>query len=174
MSTYSIGQLARIAGVSRTTLLYYEQAGLLVPRARSAAGYRHYDEAAAERARRIAAYRATGMPLASIAALLDGQAASAIEQRLGEIAREMALLREQQAVLLRLLGKTDGGQMDKDRWTALLREAGMDDAAMARWHALFERQSPDAHASFLRSLGLDDDEVSRIRSWAAGTGQNGV
>jgi DNA-binding transcriptional MerR regulator len=176
LSTYTLGMLARFAGVSRTTLLYYEQVGLLLPHARSAAGYRQYDDAAAGRARRIAAYRATGMPLASIAALLDGPAASAIEQRLAGIAHEMAQLREQQAVLLRLLGKADGAALDKEGWSALLRAAGMDDAAMARWHALFEQQAPDAHAAFLRTLGIDEPEVERIRAWSrvAGAGQMGV
>ena len=78
-----------------------------------------------------------------------------IAQRLEAISREIALLQEQQAVLLELAGqrKATKRAMDKQAWTALLRAAGMDEQKMARWHALFEQQSPEAHADFLRSLG---------------------
>ncbi|MES2129474.1 MAG: MerR family transcriptional regulator [Pseudomonadota bacterium] len=163
----TVGALAKRSGVSRTTLLYYEGVGLLAPSARSAAGYRQYAEDAIERVMRIRDYRATGMALGAIKTLLDeGDSTSIIEQRLQEISREMAQLREQQAVLLRLLGQGKVHTLGKDGWTALLRAAGLDDAAMQRWHALFEQQSPDAHQHFLISLGVSDAEVLRIRSWA--------
>ncbi|HZX28885.1 MAG TPA: MerR family transcriptional regulator [Telluria sp.] len=167
MSTYTIGQLARLAGLSRAALLYYEARGLLVARARSAAGYRRYGAEDLARLRRICDYRATGMPLAAIGALLDGaDAASLIGQRLDAIAADMARLREQQAVLLRLLGSSAPGALGKEAWTGLLRAAGVDEPTMERWHALFEQQAPQAHQGFLRSLGLDEEEVARIRGWA--------
>lgn len=169
----TIGQLARRCGVSRTTLLYYEEIGLLLPVSRTAAGYRHYDNAAAERLARIRDYRATGLTLDQVALLLaGGDQASAITRRLQDIQDEMGRLREQQAVLVRLL--TDSGQplprLDKAGWTAMLRSAGLDDAAMARWHALFEQQAPQGHDDFLRALGLKRAEVLRIRDWARGLG----
>lgn len=172
----TIGQLARRCGISRSTLLYYEAQGLLAP-ARSAAGYRRYSAADIERAAHIRAWRATGMGVAAIAALLrDGSQPGPIEHRLQEIAADMARLREQQEVLLRLLagapgaGQPDGGAaaggIDKAGWSALLRAAGLDDDAMARWHALFEQQAPAAHETFLRSLGLPASEIEHIRSWS--------
>jgi DNA-binding transcriptional MerR regulator len=169
----TIGQLARRCGMSRTALLYYEELGLLAPASRSAAGYRRYGERECQRAERIRDYRATGLSLAQIEALLaSGDATPAIAQRLQAIQDEMARLREQQAVLIRLL--TDGQQArptwDKAGWTAMLRKAGLDEAAMARWHALFEQQSPAAHDAFLRSLGLKRAEVTRIRDRARGFG----
>jgi len=169
MRTLSIGQLARRCGVSRSTLLYYEAQGLLSA-ARSAAGYRRYGEADVARAEQIRAWRATGMDLLAIADLLrDGGHAGPVAQRLQQIAQEMARLREQQSVLLRVLGRAPGpqsGGLDKAGGSALLRAAGLDDDAMARWHALFEQQAPQAHASFLRSLGLPAAEIERIRSWS--------
>lgn len=166
---FTVGQLAKHAGVSRTTLLYYERIGLLVPSARSSAGYRLYTDADMARVLQVRDYRATGMTLEAIAALLDSRdREGVIQQRLQAIAREMAILYEQQAVLLRLAHHSDSGSqpMDKQRWTNLLRAAGMDDATMNRWHALFERQAPIAHASFLGSLGLDGKEIKRIRKWS--------
>lgn len=168
-ATLTIGQLARRCGVSRSTLLYYEGQGLLAP-ARSAAGYRRYSEDDVARAEKIRAWRATGMDIAAIAALLrDSGSSGPIEHRLQQIAADMARLAEQRDVLLRVLGRTPAGALpgiDKAGWTALLRAAGLDAAAMARWHALFEQQAPLAHQAFLRSLGLDAPEIEHIRSWS--------
>jgi DNA-binding transcriptional MerR regulator len=160
----SIGQLARECGVSRTTVLYYEQVGLLTPAARSDAGYRRYGEGELARLRQVCAYRATGMSLEAIKRLLDsGEAHGVIAQRLDEIHSEMGRLREQQAVLVKLLGGDMPAAMDKEGWTALLRSSGLDDAAMERWHALFEQQNPGAHQVFLESLGLSAVDIRRIR-----------
>ena len=57
--------------------------------------------------------------------------------------------------------------IDKATWVALLAASGMTEADMRRWHASFERTSPDKHERFLELLGLDDDEIAAIRSWAA-------
>lgn len=46
---YLIGQLATLAGVKADTVRFYERSGLLPRATRSAAGYRVYDEAAAQR-----------------------------------------------------------------------------------------------------------------------------
>lgn len=162
---FTIGQLARQCGIARSTLLYYEQMGLLVPAARSGAGYRRYGQAELERLRQVCAWRAMGLSLDDIGKMLsNGDQSALVAQRLDQIGREMASLREQQAVLVRLLGGEAGaGPMDKDGWSALLRASGLDDAAMQRWHALFEQQNPMAHQAFLVSLGLTNDEIVRIR-----------
>ncbi|WP_342118460.1 MerR family transcriptional regulator [Pseudoduganella sp. OTU4001] len=164
--TLTIGQLARHCGISRSTLLYYEAQGLLAP-GRSVAGYRRYGEADVARAEQIRAWRATGMSVEAIAALLrDGGQPGPIERRLQEIAADMARLREQQEVLLRVLASGPAAGIDKAGWTAMLRAVGLDDDAMARWHALFEQQAPDAHETFLSSLGLAAPEIEHIRDWS--------
>ena len=160
-----IGQLALRCGISRTTVLYYERAGLLRTTRRSAAGYRQYGEADVARLQEIRRYRAAGMPLSAIAALLSGADQPALlRARLDQVGRDIAQLQEQQAVLLRMLGGADPGRaMDKARWSAMLAAVGLDEAAMRRWHGLFEQQAPAAHEQFLRSLGLAQEEVARIR-----------
>lgn len=69
---YSVGELARSSGVSVRTLHHYDALGLLVPAHVGANGYRLYGRAEAMRLQEILFYRAAGMPLADIAALLDG------------------------------------------------------------------------------------------------------
>jgi len=52
---------------------------------------------------------------------------------------------------------------DKENWVELLRETGLDEAQMHRWHALFEKKWPEAHQSFLEWLHISAGEIDRIR-----------
>jgi DNA-binding transcriptional MerR regulator len=69
VSTYRISELARRTGVSASTLRFYEQAGLLSA-ARTASGYRVYDEQAVRRLEFIGAAKLLGLPLEEIRELL--------------------------------------------------------------------------------------------------------
>ncbi len=170
---YSISQLARRGGVSRSTLLYYDHLGLLRPAGRSANGYRWYGPEQADRLEAIGRYRQIGLSLAEVQVMLAklGRGASALlEQRLQQIDLEVERLREQQRIIVRLLShrqplrRTPG--LNKERWVEILRATGLDEAAMHRWHVEFERAAPQAHRSFLDSLGLSTKEVTRIRRWS--------
>ena len=68
---YTIGQLARAAGVPTSTVRYYERIGLVRPAGRTAGNYRVYGEEALECLRFIRAAQATGFALEDISALLN-------------------------------------------------------------------------------------------------------
>ncbi|MGI8627465.1 MAG: MerR family transcriptional regulator [Geodermatophilaceae bacterium] len=68
---FSIGELADLAGVTVRTLHHYDRIGLLRPGQRTAAGYRSYTEADADRLARVLGYRELGFGLATIRAILD-------------------------------------------------------------------------------------------------------
>jgi len=70
----SVGDLARKAGVTVRTLHHYDTIGLLKPRWTGANGYRLYGRDEALRLQEILFYRALGLTLADIAALLSGDA----------------------------------------------------------------------------------------------------
>ncbi|SCE70142.1 MerR family transcriptional regulator [Micromonospora mirobrigensis] len=72
---YTVGQVARAAGVTVRTLHHYDEIGLLSPGGRTPAGYRRYDDADLERLQLIRYYRELGFPLDEIAAILDDPAA---------------------------------------------------------------------------------------------------
>jgi hypothetical protein len=55
-------------------------------------------------------------------------------------------------------------EFGKSEWVALFREAGLDEAAMQRWHAEFESRFPDTHQSFLEWLRVPGAEITRIRN----------
>jgi DNA-binding transcriptional MerR regulator len=69
--TYTVKQLADIAGVSVRTLHYYDQIGLLTPASVGENGYRYYTEAALLRLQQIMFYRELDFSLAEIQAVID-------------------------------------------------------------------------------------------------------
>ena len=62
----TIGQVARLTGVSTHTLRYYEQAGLLRAISRTAAGHRLYAPADLDWLAFVMRLKATGMPIAQM------------------------------------------------------------------------------------------------------------
>jgi DNA-binding transcriptional MerR regulator len=60
--SYSVGQVADLAGVTIRTLHHYDEIDLLSPSGRSAAGYRIYEEPDLERLQQILFYRDSGSP----------------------------------------------------------------------------------------------------------------
>jgi DNA-binding transcriptional MerR regulator len=105
---FTIGQLARVAGVPSSTLRYYERIGLLRPTGRSEGNYRLYGEEALERLQLIRAAHAMGFALSAVAVLLNHRHSTSascrevqalIEERLLEVESRMADLKHIQAVL---------------------------------------------------------------------------
>jgi MerR family transcriptional regulator, thiopeptide resistance regulator len=89
--SYTVGQLAALAGVTVRTLHHYDRIGLLEPEERSgSASYRRYGPASVERLHRILSYRELGLSLDDIAALLDNPGVD----RLAHLRRQERLLRE--------------------------------------------------------------------------------
>lgn len=50
-----------------------------------------------------------------------------------------------------------------DEWVKRFRDIGLDEAAMEKWHRLFEKENPDGHQSFLEWLGLPAGKITEIR-----------
>ncbi|HEY8472206.1 MAG TPA: MerR family transcriptional regulator [Natronosporangium sp.] len=89
---YSVGEVARLTGVTVRTLHHYDEIGLLSPGERTAAGYRRYSEADLERLQQILGYRELGFSLEEIAEILADPAAD-----------HMVHLRRQHGLLLERL-----------------------------------------------------------------------
>jgi MerR family transcriptional regulator, copper efflux regulator len=89
MNDMRISELASRSGVPVTTLRFYDRAGLL-PADRTPAGYRVYDEAAAERLDFIAAVKRLGIPLEEIAGLVRVRASGTCAQLRSELMLRLA------------------------------------------------------------------------------------
>ena len=105
---FTIGPLAKQAGVPTSTVRYYERAGLRRPAGRTASNYRFYGEEAVERLRFIRTAQATGFTLHDIMSLLDLRDGTAvpcrevqvlIEARLADVAKHLEGLQHVQEVL---------------------------------------------------------------------------
>jgi DNA-binding transcriptional MerR regulator len=97
--TYHVKELARATGVSVRTLHYYEEIGLLVPSARSPAGYRLYDQADALRLRQIVIERALGLSLEEVRRALDDPEHDRRQSLLGQKQRLLERRAETEAML---------------------------------------------------------------------------
>jgi DNA-binding transcriptional MerR regulator len=74
--SYSIGQVADLAGVTVRTLHHYGQIGLLEPADRTGAGYRRYSPDDLQRLQHILFYRELGFSLDDIATILSDPGAN--------------------------------------------------------------------------------------------------
>ena len=172
--TLSVTQLARSCNLARSTVLYYEKAGLLKPPRRTAAQYRVYGEKDAERLRLICSYRDAGLALTDIRRILEGPrngAAEVLRRRLGEMSAEIERMREHQRAIARLLMATDQFRripmVTKEKFTAVLRASGLSDEDMRRLHTEFEKNAPNEHQEFLEFLHIPAAEIEAIRAWSA-------
>lgn len=173
---YTVGEIAKKFGISRSTLLYYDAIGVLKPSERSASNYRLYSAHDIEKMKRIVLYRDAGIPLKSITVILGKDhhdTLPILESRLFEINKEIQNLRTQQNVILKILKSEKALQhsriFTKNQWIALLKSAGLEENNMMQFHVEFERMSPEAHQDFLESLGMREKEVQLIRKMSKTT-----
>ncbi len=86
--SYSVGQVAGLAGVTIRTLHHYDEIGLLSPSGRSSAGYRIYEESDLRRLQQILFYRELGFTLEEIATIVNDPRTDTV----GHLRRQRGLL----------------------------------------------------------------------------------
>jgi DNA-binding transcriptional MerR regulator len=105
-----IGEVARASGLTVRALHHYDEIGLLVPSARSEAGYRLYSDADVRRLYRILALREMGFPLEEIAATLVREGEDprpAVRRHLERIDEQLRLAAQLRARLTHILDVLD-------------------------------------------------------------------
>jgi DNA-binding transcriptional MerR regulator len=98
--TYTVGQVARLAGVTVRTLHHYDEIGLLPPSGRAANGYRTYTPVDVARLQRVLSWRELGFDLEQVAALVatDGSGEAARDQLRAQHSQLLARIERLQAV----------------------------------------------------------------------------
>jgi DNA-binding transcriptional MerR regulator len=113
----TVSGLANRVGVSPDAVRYSERLGLLPPAARSAAGYRRYDQRAVERLRLVKGAQRVGLRLREIAELLQvvdrgqcpcGHTEALLRQPPADVDAELARLWALRGQLARLLTQAPG------------------------------------------------------------------
>ena len=106
--TYSVGQVARAAGVTVRTLHHYDRLGLLSPSSRTPGGHRCYTSDDVVQLHRIIALRSCGLSLEEIGTVLSSEANGGLADLLRrqlEVVDER--IRQTVALRIRLLGVLD-------------------------------------------------------------------
>ncbi len=167
---YKVNEISKLTGLSRSTLLYYEKLGLVVPEKEWQNDYRLYSDKDLERLRKVCLYREMGLALNEIKNILNEEQTDVkaiLEKQLVNINNKIQMLRIQQKRILEIIKGSVGDKntrfINKETWVSILRNTGLDDKGMDNWHRAFEKNAPEAHQDFLESLGLTEKEVLRIR-----------
>ncbi len=151
---YTVGDVARMSGVTVRTLHHYDAIGLLKPSGRTLAGYREYSSADVVRLQQIVAYRACGLPLDDIAAVLSMSGLDRAEH----LSRQIAMLDARLADLSRqrqALGK----ELQADQMGITLDPQEYFDEVLERWG------DTDAYAeSSRRTAGYTTEDWLRART----------
>jgi DNA-binding transcriptional MerR regulator len=109
--SYTVKQLADLAGVSVRTLHYYDEIGLLPPARGSTNGYRYYSEGDVLRLQQILFYKELGLGLDEIGALLQEpgfDVVSALEEHRGALAQRLGRLRRLMQTVERTIAHLKG------------------------------------------------------------------
>jgi MerR family copper efflux transcriptional regulator len=117
MSTYSIGQLARVSGVGVETIRYYEREGLIPEPPRRASGYREYPQDILSRLQFILRAKELGFSLKDIRELLELRVAPGTscadvreraEAKIAEVREKLDMLRQMESALVKLTAACRG------------------------------------------------------------------
>ncbi|MFD5748080.1 MerR family transcriptional regulator [Streptomyces sp. NPDC127033] len=151
--TWSIGELARRAGVTVKTVRFYSDRGLLPETARSSGGHRRYGPEALDRLRLIRSLRTLDLPVTDVGRVLGEEAAleDVVARRLRELGSRLAALRWQEAALRSLRECAAGERAERLRLIGAVT-APPSTAALARF---WRRELPARLPAKLRASIVD-------------------
>lgn len=117
MKTFTIGQVAREAGVGVETVRFYEREGLIEEPSRRASGYRQFDESVVDRLRFIREAKELGFTLNEIRELLSlkldpasscGDVKERAEVKIADIEEKIRTLQRMKRALVKLTKACSG------------------------------------------------------------------
>ena len=165
--SWSIVEVARIAGVTSRTLRHYDDVGLVAPAYVGANGYRYYRRAQLHRLQEVLVLRELGLPLDAIGRVLDGTGART------EILRRHQQALEGERDRLERLVRAVGRAIDEREGGTPVDPAelfdGFDAEKQKEYEAeLVDRYGPGAQAhideSWRRVGRMSKDDAARIQA----------
>ena len=54
--------------------------------------------------------------------------------------------------------------MNKENWVGMFNEIGLSEEQMIKWHQVFEKNHSRDHEEFLKWLGINDEEIQKIKN----------
>jgi len=162
--TYQVKDVVRLTGVSIRTLHHYDAIGLLVPSARTAAGYRLYTDADLLRLQHILIERELGLPLEAIRRSLDDPRFDRRAALLGQRERLRERARQTEAMIRAVdaaLAAIDGGATGEGTMSELFDgfdPSRYEDEARQRWGG------PAFEEAVERTKGYTPDDWRAIKA----------
>ncbi len=185
--TFTVAQVAKLAGITVRTLHHYDQIGLLVPSGRSDSEYRLYSRADVARLREILVWRRLDVPLAEIARVLDDPTVDRTEvlrRQRALVANRIGELHDLAAALDRALDQeAPAMETDQDIIDALggFDPAEHDAEARERWgdtdaYRESARRTKSYTADDWRRIKAEGDELHErlTELWQAGADPTGA
>ncbi len=134
---YTVGEVARLAGVSVRALHHYDELGLLSPSARSEAGYRIYGEADLEKLQQVLFFRELGFALEEVGRIVNDPSFDRREA----LRMQREQLSQRKTRLEAMIGAVDealealekGRVMDKQKMFEGFDPAQYEEEARERW-----------------------------------------
>lgn len=154
---YTIGELAKLAGVSARTLRHYEDEGLLHP-SRTGSNYRVYREQDARRLAHIIAMRACGLPLLAIRRLLEDPGADV----LASLSSHLHSLLQQEKSLEEAIARTEKAIAAIERMKGMDSETAFDELKKTKLEDFEKAYGQEAR----RLYGEDTIDASNERMMA--------
>jgi DNA-binding transcriptional MerR regulator len=137
---YTVKQLADLAGVSRRTLHFYDEKGLLKPSSLGENGYRYYDDKALLQLQQILFYRELGLELQQIKEILDDpnfDTVSALQSHRRSLSEKMdrlqTLIRTVDTTIMHLIGEVVVSKKNIFEGFTEEKQKDYEAEAVARW-----------------------------------------
>ena len=163
----TIGQIGKLYGLSRSTLLYYDSIRLLSPSSVGENGYRLFSPEDERRLSSIVALKNVGLPLKEVKRILDAssgrQAELTLMKKLLAINDEIESLKNTQKLIVEML-KGSGSRREQvlQNLKTLIRRFRAKHSDIKKLHAQFKTQSPEVFRTVLNELGFTEEEADRI------------
>ena len=167
----TVGEIARLAGVSVRALHHYDEIGLVAPSGRSLAGYRTYDEAAIDRLQEVLLFRELGFPLDEIRKIVE----SPSYQRQGALLRHKGMLENKVERLLEVIDAVARSIDQQGKGSTMTKEEKLkvfgdfdpsehEGEAEERWGGTDEytdsvRRTKDYTAADWETINAENDEI---------------
>jgi DNA-binding transcriptional MerR regulator len=155
---YSVGEVARYAGISVRTLHHYDRIGLVAPGGRTGKGYRRYAEHDLERLHQVLFYRELGFPLDQIATILDEPGTDAV----AHLRRQHRLLNERITRLQAMVAAVEHAMEAQQMGISLTPEERFE---------VFGEHDPERYADEVRERWGDTDAYRESRRRTASYGK---
>jgi MerR family transcriptional regulator, thiopeptide resistance regulator len=136
---FTVGELAKLTGITVRALHHYDEIGLVVPSQRTAAGYRLYDDRDVIRLQQVLLFRELGLPLDEIAFAIDeaGTREDVLRKHREVLVAKRSRIDAMLAALDSALGAVEKGRAmqpdDVKQMFAGFDASQYEDEAKARW-----------------------------------------